>query len=379
MRVSETDGLPTGFELGSPGLRSVGPLTFSPDGVLFVADNAQARIVALDFSADDQKIDVVELDNLDERLAAVLGCAVGDVFIRGLATHPLSGAPYLSVMRGSGESAVPLLIMIGDGGALSEVGLDRVGYASTSIEDAPAADDIRLERYVVPDGDPQGTPLEVPQAGVTVWVGQDSMRNTTVTDLAFVGGELLVAGASNEEFVSTLRRIPVPFGGQAQTSSLEIFHVSHGQYETQSPIRTFVACGGGAGVLASYTCTPMVYFPLSDLAGSATHVVGRTVADLGAASSPLDMVCYSHAGEEYALVSNARHPLMKIACRDIDAQSALTQAREDPATLQQPVGVPREMLPHKGVTRMAVADGHVLMLQRDDAGLHLRAYSSASL
>jgi hypothetical protein len=63
---------------------------------------------------------------------------------------------------------------------------------------------------------------------------------------------------------------------------------------------------------------------------------------------------------------------LKIKCSDVDAQEALTEPKE-------PVGVPREELEQRGVSRMAVVDGRVLMLQRDDSGLHLHSYSSASL
>jgi hypothetical protein len=256
-------------------------------------------------------------------------------------------------------------------GELSQVDLSDVSYARTSIRDAPAADDEREDMRAVADGDAEGEPLDVPQLGRTVWVARDRLRSTTVTDLAFVDGELLVAGASNEEFVSTFRRIRFPFGSEPQTTMLEIFHVAHGKFETHSPIRTFIPYGGGTSVLASYTCTPLVHFPLDDLVGE-TRATGRTIADLGMTSTPIDMVSFTRAGEEYVLVSNSRRPLMKIACRDIDRQAPLTEPKE-------PLGVPREELPHEGVRQMAVADGRVLMLQRDDAGLHLRCYSSSSL
>ena len=91
-------------------------------------------------------------------------------------------------------------------------------------------------------------------------------------------------------------------------------------------------------------------------------------------NTPIDIVAYERGGEEYVLVSNTRHPLLKMACADIDRQEPLTQP-------QQPVGVPREALPQEGVSRMANANGtHVLMLQQDEAGgLHLRCYDSESL
>ena len=62
---------------------------------------------------------------------------------------------------------------------------------------------------------------------------------------------------------------------------------------------------------------------------------GPTVAELGAMNTPLDMVSYERDGEEYLLVSNTRHPLMKIACRDIDGRRRSPSPRE-------PLGVPRE-------------------------------------
>ena len=170
-----------------------------------------------------------------------------------------------------------------------------------------------------------------------------------------------------------LRRIPFPFNGNTQTNSLEIFHVSHGKYETASPIRTFVPYGANGGVLASYTCTPIVHFSLGDLK-SGTQAKGKTVAELGSRNTPLDMLSYVRDGEEYILVSNARHPLMKLACKDLDRQGPLTQPDE-------PVGAPRQDLPHQGVGRLANLNGdHVLMMQEDDAGnIHLRSYDIAAL
>jgi hypothetical protein len=360
-----------GVDARSLELASVGALTFSPGSVLFLADNLQAKIFAIDLSGDDQATRVEEIENFEERLAAFLGCGTDHVTIEDLEVHPLSQALYLSVMRRAGVGVVPMVVRIGNGGEISVVELNDLDFTWIAIHDAPAADDEREDSRAVADGDADGDPLELPQLGLTVWVARDALRTTTVTDLAYTDGELLVAGASNEEFVSTFRRIPFPFGGEAQSTQLEIFHVAHGKYETHSPIRTFIPYGDGTSVLASYTCTPLVQFSLADLIGG-TRTVGRTVADLGMLSTPVDMVSFTHAAQDYVLVSNSRRPLMKIACRDIDRQDPLTEPKE-------PLGVPREELPHEGVGRMAAADGRVLMLQRTDAGQHLRSYDNASL
>ena len=363
---------PYGLEQGSPELRSVGPITFGPEAILFVADNASASIVAIDlepWSDAPVEAEPVAVDHLDARLAAYLGCSREDVHIRDLAVRPASQQTYLSVMRGSGDSAVPLLLTLTSGGEIGEIPLQDVRFARATLEDAPSTDDQRQDVRLAEEGE-AGEDLEV--HGIHLRIAREPLRTVTVTDMAYIGGTLLVAGASNEEFSSTLRRIPFPFGARTRSNPLEIYHVSHGRYETASPLRTLIPYGGNASILASYTCTPVVHFSVADLQAG-TLAKGRTVADLGAMNTPIDMVAYSQNGQEYLLVSNLRHPLMKIACRDIDQQPPLTQPHE-------PVGVPREVLPQAGVTRMANLNGtHVLMLQRDAGGLHLRPYSTASL
>lgn len=362
-----------GLTVGRPGLQSVGPLTFGPDGILFIADNVAATIFAVDVGDDATASETrpLNVENLDTRLAAYLGCSRDDVWVRDMAVHPTSQNVYLSVMRGSGADAIPVLIKIDADGALSEVPLENVPFSQTTIQDAPAPNDERTDGRVIL-GNREGEDKVMP-SGKTLRIARDRLRNVAVTDMSYVDGMLLVAGASNEEFSSTLRRIPFPFNGDALSNSLEIFHVSHGRYETAAPIRTFMPYGGNTNILASYTCTPVVHFSLGDLQAE-TQLKGRTVAELGSGSTPVDIVAYKRDGEEYLLVSNTRHPLMKLARRDIDRQEPLTVPKE-------PRGVPREELPHQGIGHMANLNGsYVLMMQQDEAAnLHLRSYASASL
>ena len=351
-----------GLEVGKPGIKSVGPLAFGPGGILFVGDNAGAAIFAIDVGDADVGNDhrEIKIENLATPLAAYLGCSRDDVLIRDMAVHPSSQNVYLAVMRSSGEAAIPVLIKVGADGTISDVSLEGVPFSQTLIEDAASEDDPRL-------------------------VARDQLRTVTVTDMCYVDGLLLVAGTSNEEFSSTLRRIPFPFTGTTLTNSLEIFHVSHGRYETAAPIRTFVPFAINTSLLASYTCTPVVQFSLSNLQAG-THVMGKTVAELGAHNRPLDIVSYVSGGEEYLLISNANHPLTKISCKELDQQGPLTEPdrslderRDGP--LSPTVGPPRQELPHPGVRRLANLNGsHVLMLQEEEAGeIHLRSYDVATL
>ena len=362
-----------GLSVGTPALKSIGAMAFGPDGILFVADNLGASIFAIHVDDDGTATEApsVSVDNLDTRLAAFLGCSRQDVFIRDMAVHPVSQTVYLSVMRASGSAAIPVLIKLGAHGSLMDVPLKDVFFSQTAIEDPPAENDQRTDVHVV-QGNREGEEITM-RNGVRIRLAREKLRTVTVTDMAYVDGVLLVAGASNEEFSSTLRRIPFPFTGGARSNSLEIYHVSHAKYETASPIRSFVPYGNNTSVLASYTCTPVVHFSLRD-AKAGAQVKGRTVAELGAGNSPIDMVSFKRGGDEFLLVSNSRYALFKIACKDIDRQEGLTEPKE-------PVGVPRQTLPQEGVGRMASLNGNnVLMMQLDEGGnTHLRSYSTAAL
>jgi hypothetical protein len=362
-----------GLRRGTAAIGSAGPITFGPDGILFLADNVGARVYAVDVAdpGPEAGAEPFDLDDVDARLASFLGCGADDVVIRDMAVHPRSHHVYLSVQRGRGDAGQAVLVRVDRlDGSLAEVPLVDVPLAAVTLADAPADDD---ERVVVtlPQGD-EGEELQVGER--TIRILRQPIRTATVTDMAFVDGALLVAGLSNEEFSSKLRRIPFPFDEAATSgSNLEIFHVSHGKWETAAPIRSFVPYEDGRSILASYTCTPVVHFPLADLTPGA-KAVGRTVAELGAVNQPLDMVTFVQGGEEHLLVANSAHGLVKIHCRDIDAQEPLTQAKE-------PIGVPREREDLAGVTRLANLDEeHVLALQVDDRHRqHLRSLKVGSL
>jgi len=277
---------------------------------------------------------------------------------------------YLSVQRGHGDDAVALLVRIDHlDGSVSDVDLSDVPTASVALDDAPNEGDDRTDVTLPTDGSGE----ELTFGDRTIRILKRPIRLATVTDLACVGDALFVAGLSNEEFASKLRRIPLPFGNAVEANNLEIFHVSHGQWETAAPIRTFVPYEGGRSILASYTCTPVVHFSLDDVEPD-TKVVGRTVAELGAMNQPLDMVSCTIGGEEHVLVANSSHGLIKIATSDIDDQPALTEPKE-------PIGVPREVEDLQGIVKLENLNGsYVLALQVDaGGGKHLRSLKTASL
>lgn len=352
-------------------LRSAGPLLFHPDGILFAADVSAAAVFAIelpDVAASD-RAEAVDIEDLDAKAASLLGVERQDLAIRGMAVHPRSHDVLLSVARGRGADAVPALVRASAGGGLELVDLTDLPFTRTALDDAPAADDDRLDVWLDETAE-DSRPMEI--HGVTLQIARVPVGRSTITGLAWIDGALLVAGTSDEEFTSRLRRIPFPFGPEAAGTSLEIYHVDHGQYETASPIRALIPFDGGRSVLATYTCTPVVHFPVADLVPDAL-VRGRTVAELGPMNQPLGLVAYEHDGQEHLLVSGTRHPLLRIPAASIAGQAPLTEHLE-------PVGVPREALSPEGVTLMANLDrDQIVVLQHEGERTRLRTLQTAAL
>ena len=306
-------------------------------------------------------------------LASYLGCNKADLLVRDIAVHPTSQNIYLGVMRGTGDESQAVLVKVKHDGSISSIDLSDIPFSKTILSDAPEVNDPRI----VSGGN--GSRVYPYNSIVVLIAGLAALKTVSIlTSFPPVDGGIKL-GIS-----STLRRIPFPFDGTSQRNSLEIFHVSHGKYETAAPIRTFVPYENNTSLLASYTCTPVVQFSLEDLEDN-THLIGKTVAELGAHNRPLDIVSYRVGGDEFLLISNANHPLTKISCQNIDTQDSLTvpdrsldDDRDGP--LSSLSGVPRTELPHPGVRKLANMNGDsVLMYQEDDSGMHLRSYETSQL
>jgi hypothetical protein len=197
-------------------------------------------------------------------------------------------------------------------------------------------------------------------------------RPQSITDMAFVDGRLIVAGLSNEEFASKLRSIPYPFTTVENGTSVEIYHGNHGQFETRAPVFAFVpyTIGSEPHLIAGYTCTPLVKFPLASLKAT-QKVVGTTIAELGNRNRPLDMVVYRQAGSDFILMANNSRGVMKIPTATFGAAAPITARVADAET----AGVPFERIEQlKGVEQLDLLDDQrAVVLTRSDAGLTLKA------
>ena len=78
---------------------------------------------------------------------------------------------------------------------------------------------------------------------------------------------------------------------------------------------------GEPHLLAAYTCTPLVKFPVAELKPG-TQVKGTTIAELGNRNRPLDMIVYEKDGKDYLLLANSSRGVMKITTDGIAGSRA---------------------------------------------------------
>jgi len=276
----------TSLKPGVVVLKSAGPLAFGPQGILLIGDPTAATIYAVDTQdrAAATTKDQPKVEGINEKIASLVGTEAAQVQIRDLAVNPISHNTYLSVARGRGAAATPVIVRVSPDGKLSEFALKEVKCAQATIPNA-----------------------------------SDRQRQEAITHLAYVNGRVIVAGLSNEEFASKLRSLPFPFDTADKGTSVEIFHGAHGRFETNAPVRVFAPykIDGEDNILAAYTCTPLVKFPVSSLKPG-EKVKGTTVAELGNRNRPLSMIVYKKDGKDYVLLANSDRGLMKIRLEGVD-------------------------------------------------------------
>ena len=326
-------------------LRSIGVMTFGSDGILYVADSRAGAVYAVDLgdAERDTSGTGITVKGVDAQIASVLGTSKDDIRIHDMVANPLSQTVYFSVTRGRGDLAVPMLVRLTKRDKqFSVVSLDMIRHARLELPDAASRD--------------------------TTMPWEGFPRSFTMTHLAVGNGELYVAGLSNEEFKSTLRRVKLPFGQGAVTTKVEIFHTSHNRFETASPIESLlpVTLGGRSLVLASYTCSPLVVFDRDALSGSGV-VRGKTVAELGGGNRPFDMIAYKSPkdGKQYMMIANSHRTLMRFNLADIAAAPGMTTAVTQ---AYQPGGVSYLPVASYGVLELDNYNAHnVIVLDRNPA------------
>ncbi|MEM7441473.1 MAG: hypothetical protein AAF393_17945 [Pseudomonadota bacterium] len=340
----------TGTAMAEAALKSAGALAFDTGNTLFVGDGKAGLVHAFDLSGivEDQsdyqlgRAQTFEgrtiFNNLDVEIAALLGVEAADVVINDMVVHKPSKQVFLSVHRGHGPEAEAVIVSVNQGD-LDLVDLAAADHSSISVGPVPTTETFEF-----------GQPL----------------KTLAITDIDYYNGEILVAGLSNEEFSSKLRRIPFPFTDEVSTSSIEIWHAVHAQYETRAPIisQTVAELDGVATLIAVYACTPIVRIPLTKLTDGA-EVRGTMIGEMGFGNTPLDIVPYVNAwdGSENVVVTNTNRSAAALSLEAVAAAEEMPHG-EGVQPVFSTAGVFQFPLPMSGTMHLDTLDENYAVVVR---------------
>lgn len=335
------------MQLGTIELQSIGPMAFASEGVLLVGDPKTASIYAIDTedvsnSDASTRAPLKPIKDVANVVAKVLQ-ASGSVDIGELAVNPESGNVFLSVLQ---DKQVHL-VKVNQDGEVEELNLDKVQHSMKALPNPPE------DKETVRRGRKRNPRME------------------SITDLAYFDGKVMVTGKSSDDSPSRVLEMPIPFADNSITTSVEIFHAAHGRVE-DATIQTFLplVIDGKPNLLAGFTCTPLVRFPVDALKGS-EKVRGATVAELGNRNVPLDMVVYEKAGTTSILMTNSKRGTMKITTAGIAGREGLTEKVASGGTAGQPF---ESIASLENVIQMdKLSDHHAIALIEEGESLTLTA------
>ena len=231
-------------------------------------------------------------------------------------------------MRGQGTNAQAALLRIDGAGKIDVVAFADVKFSKVDLPNAPAAN---------PDDRAQLAHPVDHRHGVR---GRQALCGRPLERRVLVEAALGAAIRSTRSTAAPASRS---------------YHGNHGQFETRSPVYTFVPykVKGETNLIAGYLCTPLVKFPVTGLRPGG-KVMGTTIAELGNRNRPLDMIVYKKDGKEFLLMSNNSRGVMKIPTDGFaDAPKASPSRSADKA------GVGYETITAmKGVEQLDLLDAH---------------------
>lgn len=337
-------------EKGNVTLQSAGPIAFTHDGVLLIGDAKAATLFAVTtgdtVGAKGHHHPAVK--NIDAAIADVLGASPGSISINDLAVNPKSGIVYLSVNKTQGQKTSTHIARVMPDGKVEPFSLESVEFKSIALPNPP-------EDKVVTQGRRQRNP-----------------RMDSITDVAYFDGKVIVSGLSASTSPSTVYATEYPFAKSPTGVSLEIYHGAHGRSEDYAAARAFVpfVIDGEPHLIAGFTCTPLVKFPLKSLAAG-QKVTGTTVAELGNRNRPLDIVTYKKQGKDYLLIANSARGVMKVSTANIDRAEGIDAPVRRGGTAGQAYETISEL---KGVVQLdRLDDQHAIVITRSkDGGTHLK-------
>lgn len=333
-------------EKGDVQLQSAGPIAFTPDGTLLIGDAKAAVLYAVKVEDDDETKGHHHptVKDITTKIADAVSAA-GDVEINDIAVNPKSGCVYISTTVGSGDDASVHFVHVDPKGHLDHVSLKGVEYKKIELPNPP-------EDKVVGQGR-----------------RQRNLRMDSITDVAYFEGKVIVSGLSASKSPSTVYATEYPFAKTPTGINLEIYHGAHGKSEDYSAARAFVpfVIDGEPHVIAGFTCTPLVKFPLKSVAAGG-KVTGTTVAELGNRNRPLDIISYEKGGENYLLIANSARGVMKVSTKDISRAEGITAPVRGGGTAGQSYETIADL---EGTVQLdRLDDVHAVVIIKDGSGKH---------
>ncbi len=243
-------------------------MAFGPNNVLFVGDSKTGILYAIETSGNELKDPVAfNLNGIDRSIAKTLGVSASDLIFNDMQVHPQTQEAYISVKRGFAPDAESVIVKVSP------------SDGNISLVDLSKMTQIKIKNIRTDDFELYGRPSE----------------RLNITDIDYHDGYVYVAGLTNGEFASTLRKIAYPFSDkQEAVAGIEMYHAVHIQNETRAPIRTmtFEEVNGESTLIAAYTCTPLVSIPTSEIK-EGNHIKAKTIAELGYGNTPIDMITFT--------------------------------------------------------------------------------------
>src|SRR5262245_23497060 len=190
-------------------IKSISRLAAGPGNVLFVADWKTARVHAITLPQAAQKPSGTAFNILD--LESLLSKQVGGarITVEDMVVRPGTAEVYVAVSYGAAKN--PALFVVTSDQKARRIDLKAAKSTSIALRDAPTT---QYEFW-----------KETPE------------RSFTVTDMKWREGELFIAGLSNQEFASTLRRGRDPFDSEQSITSVENHQQGQHQIEKHGPDR----------------------------------------------------------------------------------------------------------------------------------------------
>lgn len=256
---------------GTPAIQKIDVIRFGPGGVLFIGDGTAGQVFAVAVDGNDARAGFKDsIDRIDTKLAAAVGAPAKGIEVVDLAVHPVSRIAYIAVRKSADKKS--LILTVDGSGKIGEFSLENVKHACIKL---PA----------------------------------DKAPLTRVTDVAWAGDRLLVAGVTGETFASKIFTVPAPLAHEAKAAvhSTETYHVAHGKWETRAPMTVLMPFeeGGKKYLAGSFACTPVVKYPLDDLKPG-DKVKGVSMIEIGNGNRPLNMFAYEKGGKSYVLMNTLR-------------------------------------------------------------------------